>query len=78
MRLFNLSSRRASSQRSDQCSHPAEPLPAGDAKNHIGERATVCGKVASERTALGSRGQPNFINLDAPYPNQVFTILIWG
>lgn len=56
----------------------AESLPAGQAKNHIGEHATVCGDIASERTASGSRGQPTFINLDAPYPNQVFTILIWG
>jgi DNA/RNA endonuclease YhcR with UshA esterase domain len=25
-----------------------------------------------------SRGEPTFINLDAAYPNQVFTILVWG
>jgi len=56
----------------------AQTISAADAKNHIGERATVCGKVAGERTATSSRGQPTFINLDATYPNQVFTILIWG
>ncbi|MGO9325182.1 MAG: hypothetical protein ACLP07_11530 [Terracidiphilus sp.] len=56
----------------------AETLSATDAKNHIGGNATVCGKVASERTATSSRGEPTFINLDAAYPNQVFTILIWG
>lgn len=56
----------------------AQSLSAAEAKNHVGERATVCGKVAGEKTAMGSRGQPTFINLDAPYPNQVFTILIWG
>lgn len=28
--------------------------------------------------AVGSRGTPTFLNLDKPYPNQVFTILIWG
>lgn len=28
--------------------------------------------------AARSRGQPTFINLDKPYPNQVFTIVIWG
>ena len=28
--------------------------------------------------ARSSRGQPTFINLDEPYPNQVFTVLIWG
>jgi hypothetical protein len=56
----------------------AQTLSAGNAKSHVGEKATVCGKVASERTATSSRGEPTFINLDAAYPNQIFTILIWG
>lgn len=56
----------------------AQTISAADAKNHVGEKATVCGKVAGERTATSSRGEPTFINLDAAYPNQVFTILIWG
>jgi DNA/RNA endonuclease YhcR with UshA esterase domain len=56
----------------------AATLSAADAKNHIGEQATVCGQVAGERTATGSRGEPSFINLDAAYPNQIFTILVWG
>jgi hypothetical protein len=56
----------------------AQTIAAADAKNHIGEQATVCGKVASERTATSSKGEPTFINLDSAYPNQVFTILVWG
>jgi len=56
----------------------AQTMSAADAKNHVGEKTTVCGKAASERTATSSRGEPTFINLDAAYPNQVFTILIWG
>ena len=56
----------------------AATLPAGEAKNHMGETATVCGTVASVFFAAGSRGTPTFVNLDKPYPNQVFTILIWG
>lgn len=56
----------------------AATLSAADAKSHIGEQATVCGQVAGERTATGSRGEPTFINLDAAYPNQIFTILVWG
>jgi hypothetical protein len=56
----------------------AQSISAVDAKAHIGENATVCGKVASEHTATSSRGEPTFINLDAAYPNQVFTILVWG
>jgi hypothetical protein len=53
-------------------------LTAAEAKDHIGEQNTVCGKVASARYAATTRGKPTFLNLDKPYPSQVFTILIWG
>jgi len=53
-------------------------LTAAEAKGHIGEEATVCGKVASTRYAATTRGKPTFLNLDKAYPSQVFTILIWG
>jgi DNA/RNA endonuclease YhcR with UshA esterase domain len=53
-------------------------LTATEAKAHIGEQATVCGKVVSTRYAEGSHGQPTFLNFDQPYPKQVFTLLIWG
>ncbi len=49
-----------------------------EAKNHVGERATVCGEVASTHYAARTRGNPTFINLDKPYPSQIFTVLIWG
>ena len=32
----------------------------------------------STRYAENSRGRPTFLNFDQPYPNQVFTLLIWG
>lgn len=51
---------------------------AAEAKEHVGETATVCGTVASEHYAARSKGQPTFINLDKPYPDQIFTIVIWG
>jgi hypothetical protein len=28
--------------------------------------------------AAGSKGQPTFLDLDEPYPKEIFTILIWG
>ncbi len=49
-----------------------------EAKNHVGETATVCGEVASTRYAVSSRGRPTFLNLDKPYPNHIFTVVIWG
>lgn len=51
---------------------------AAEAKEHIGENATVCGDVASTRYAPSSKGEPTFLNLDKPYPNQIFTVVIWG
>jgi hypothetical protein len=53
-------------------------LTSAEAKNHIGERATVCGKVASAHYAVRTKGSPTFLNFDEPYPNQIFTVLIWG
>lgn len=53
-------------------------LPAIEAKNHIGEEATVCGKVVTTRYAATTRGRPTFLSLDKPYPGQVLTVLIWG
>lgn len=48
------------------------------ASSHIGENATVCGKVVSTKYADRSNGEPTFLNLDRPYPNHIFTIVIWG
>jgi hypothetical protein len=56
----------------------AQSLTTAQAKAHEGENATVCGTVASERSATSSRGEPTFINLDSAYPKQLFTILVWG
>jgi micrococcal nuclease len=53
-------------------------ITASEARNHIGERATVCGSVVSTHYAARTKGSPTFLNLDEPYPRQIFTILIWG
>lgn len=53
-------------------------LTTAEAKDHIDETATVCGSVVSTRYAASTKGQPTFLNLDKPYPSQVFTVLIWG
>lgn len=53
-------------------------LTAREAKYHVGEQATVCGKVASTDYSSRSRGRPTFLYLDKPYSHKIFTILIWG
>lgn len=54
------------------------PLAPEEAKDHVGEEAVVCGRVASARFAEASRGSPTFLNLGRPYPYQPFTVVIWG
>jgi len=60
------------------CSCAQQKLTAAAATAHVGERATVCGRVAGVHHAISSKGQPTFINLDQPYPNQLFQIVIFG
>jgi DNA/RNA endonuclease YhcR with UshA esterase domain len=56
----------------------AAELTPEDAAKHVGENATVCGTVASAHYAPRTRSQPTFLNLDKPYPNQIFTAVIFG
>lgn len=53
-------------------------LLAGEAQQHIGEDACVCGIVASSHYATKTRRQPTFLNLGKPYQDQIFTAVIWG
>jgi hypothetical protein len=56
----------------------AKKLSASEASSHVGESGTVCGRVVSANYAVRSKGQPTFLNFDKPYPNEVFTVVIWG
>lgn len=56
----------------------ASGIPPQQAAQHIGETATVCGTIAGSHYAADNDGQPTFINLGKPYPDPVFTIVIWG
>jgi hypothetical protein len=49
-----------------------------DAHKYIGTEKTVCGTVASATYAVRTKGRPTFLNLDQPYPKQIFTVVIWG
>jgi hypothetical protein len=55
-----------------------ETISPDNAAKFIGQQKTVCGTVASAHYAARTKGQPTFINLDKPYPKQIFTVLIWG
>jgi hypothetical protein len=55
----------------------AASLSCDEAREHLGEDATVCGLVASAKYYQRGR-KPTFLNLCKAYPNHVFTALIWG
>jgi len=59
-------------------SFAADSVSPADAIKHVGEHVRVCGKVVGTKYAQSSRRSPTFLNLDQPYPNQVFTAVIWG
>jgi hypothetical protein len=49
-----------------------------EARSHIGEDATVCGIVVSATYAANAPMAPTFLDLGKPYPNQIFTAVIFG
>ena len=63
------------SHRQDRSAPVIAPEAAGQ---YIGQTVTVCGTVASTKYSVRTKGQPTFLNLDRPYPNQIFTVTIWG
>jgi hypothetical protein len=56
----------------------AATLSPEDAASHIGETATVCGVVASGEYEPNEQSQPTLLDLGTPYPNAIFTAVIYG
>jgi hypothetical protein len=56
----------------------AASLTPEDAKQHVGEDATVCGLVVAAKYAAQTRTGPTFLDFGKPYPNTTFTALILG
>ncbi len=60
---------------------PPRVTPA-EAKNHVGETATVCGKVVDipklPKYGLAGHGKPVSFDLDQPEPNPVFYFVTFG
>ena len=49
-----------------------------DATNFVGKLVTVCGRVASTKYLPNSKTKITLLNLDAPFPNHIFTAVIYG
>jgi hypothetical protein len=48
------------------------------ATDHVGETATVCGLVVSTTYLPQAPQAPTFLDLGKPFPNQVFSAIIFG
>ena len=53
-------------------------IEAEEAAQHVGQVVEVCGHVASAAHFASVRGKPTFLNLERPYPDQAFTVVVWG
>ncbi len=49
-----------------------------EASNCLRQSMTVCGKVVDTDYLARAKGQPTFLNLNRPYPNHIFAIVIFG
>lgn len=48
------------------------------AKEYIGKEACVCGKVVSTKYVENGKSNPTYINLDKKFPEQTFTVMVFG
>lgn len=63
-----------------QSAEPPRVAPA-DAKNHVGETVTICGKVVDTKIGkygIPKHGKPVNLDLDQPEPNPIFFIATFG
>jgi hypothetical protein len=60
------------------CAALADDLSAAQAAGQIGQGATICDTVTSVTSSAVLPGRPTFLNFGRPYPNQDFTVVIWG
>lgn len=55
----------------------AQTINPSQAKDYIGKKVTVCGKVSTVFYYQRGKGSPTFIDMGGKYPNDQFEVLIW-
>jgi hypothetical protein len=56
----------------------SQTVTAEEVKNNAGKIVTVSGKVASGSYLPTAYRQPTFLNIDKPFPGEIFTVVIYG
>jgi micrococcal nuclease len=49
-----------------------------EAQKYIGQTVTVCGKIFTARFLEQANKQPTLLNMGAAFPNQPFTVVLFG
>jgi hypothetical protein len=49
-----------------------------DAAQHVGDSVTFTATIVSGRYLHSSKGGPTLLNVGAPYPNQLLTLVVWA
>jgi hypothetical protein len=57
---------------------PAAPIDPDEASKHVAQTATACGGGASTKMMPTCVRQPTFLDFGKPYPDQIFTAVIFG
>lgn len=55
----------------------AETIASADAGKHVGKRVTVCGDVVGTAYLENTATRPTMLNFDKPYPDHLFTVVIF-
>ena len=56
----------------------AATLSPEEAADHVGETATVCGLIVAATYLPQAPQAPTFLDLGKPFPNQIFSAIIFG
>jgi hypothetical protein len=54
------------------------PLPATEARKHVGQHGTVCDEVDKVRYAQNTAGSPTFLYMGGKFPRHTFTVRVPG
>lgn len=56
---------------------PALEITISEAKDHEGEKVTICAEIKESFYNVKAKGEPTMLNFGAPYPKQTFSCIIW-
>ena len=57
--------------------HAQQEIKLEEVMNHVGDSVTLTVPVVSGRFLNSAAGGPTLLNVGAPYPNQLLTLVVW-